>query len=210
MATPTTYSFVKTPIAIDRLTQEIQKSTIVTALDSMTYTGSNLDILFKDVLISGDQTTLGTLVTNHGGTSLALPPDVVTVLSIPAFAAKTLGTKSLFKRVVGIKATLAIGNNTVLYTETFPWVKFIGIEFFGSELGDSASLYVLDSATGQLTGVANYQLNQFGFTANLAKDFYVQKSEFDADLYAGLQIKILYNSMTAKTVGINFVMNEVK
>ena len=134
----------------------------------------------------------------------------VAISSIPAFAAKTLGVKSLFKRVVGVQQDLVVGDNTITYTETFPWVKFMAIEIINCEALDRVSLFVLDSVTGQVTGVANYRLNQFGYTTNLSKDWYVQRSEFDADLYAGLQIRILYTSLSAKRVGVNFVMNEVK
>lgn len=209
MATPTTYNFTKST-DIPRLSKEIQDSSIVTIVDHMTLTGTSLAILFKDVLSQADETTLNGLITAHSGLPLPNPTPIISVASIPAFAAKTFGTKSLFKRVVGVRSSLAVGDNTILYTETFPWVKFMAIEVMGGETGDYVSLYILDTTTGTFTGVPNYQLNQFGFTANISKDFYSQKSEFDADIYAGLQIKIVYNSVSAKTVGINFIMNEVK
>lgn len=137
-------------------------------------------------------------------------PKVVTVQSIPAFASKTIGSKSLFKRVVGLQPSLSIGANTVLWACNFPWVKFMAVEITNGEAGDTISLYVLDSVNGQLTTVPNYQLNQFGFNANVAKDFYVHKSEFDADLYQNLQVKMAYTSVSTKNIGVNLVMNEVK
>lgn len=134
----------------------------------------------------------------------------VEVASIPVFAAKTIGDKKLYKRVVGIRAPLIPGANDVLWTCTFPWVKFAAIEVIGAELGDYVSLFVLDTITGTYSTIPSQVLNQFGFTANLAKDFYEHKSEFDADLYQGLQIKIVYQSLSAKSVGINLIMNELK
>lgn len=209
MATPTTYSYTKAT-DIPRLTSEILASTIVTVLDHMNSTGTALNIVFKDILSDPDKTTLDALVTAHSGLPLPNPTPVMNITSIPAFAAKTLGTKSLFKRVVGVQQALTTGDNTILYTETFPWVKFMAIEVIGGEIGDYVSLYILDTTTGTFSGVPNYQLNQFGFSTNIGKDFYEQKSAFDADVYAGLQIKVAYHSVSAKTVGINFVMNEVK
>ncbi len=133
-----------------------------------------------------------------------------TISSTPAFASKTFGSKSLFKRVRGLQSVVAIGDNTILYVEEFSWVKFMALEIINGEIGDYVSLYILDTVTGTYTGHANYQLNQFGYNANIGAGFYEHKSEFDADIYQGLQIKIVYHSISAKTVGINYIMNEVK
>jgi hypothetical protein len=213
MPTPTTYSYTKAT-DIPRLTLEISASSIVTALDHMNLTGTALGVVFKDALSDADKTTLDALVAAHSGLPLPAANLAVGVSSTPAFAAKTVVvngvTKNLFKRVVGIRSDLTSGDNTVLYTETFALVKFMALEVVGGEIGDYVSLYVLDTTTGTFTGDPNHQLNQFGFTANVAKDFYQHKSEFDADVYAGLQIKLVYHSVSAKTIGVNFVMNEVK
>ena len=66
----TEYDYTKSPCAVDRLTQEIQTSSIITALDHINLLGSALSIFFKDALSEGDVTTLDTLVTNHGGQPL--------------------------------------------------------------------------------------------------------------------------------------------
>lgn len=134
----------------------------------------------------------------------------VEVTSLPAMAAKTLGDKKLFKRVVGIQAEVVEGDNNIVWVCTFPWVKIMALEIVNSSFLDRISLYVLDTQTGTYSGVPNMPLNQFGFEANIPSGFYKHESEFDADLYSGLQIKIVYHSSTTKIVGINFVMNEVK
>jgi hypothetical protein len=64
------YNYTKTPCSIDRLTQEIQKSSIVTALDHIDLNGSDLSIFFKSDLSNADKTTLDTLVVAHDGTPL--------------------------------------------------------------------------------------------------------------------------------------------
>jgi hypothetical protein len=73
-ATKYTYSIQNdTPnhkVAPDRLTQEIQQSAIVTALDHIDTNGDVLDIWFKDVLSSGDQTILTGIVNTHSGEPL--------------------------------------------------------------------------------------------------------------------------------------------
>jgi hypothetical protein len=53
-----------------RLIQEIQNSSITTALDDMTITDDNLDINFKAMLSGGDETTLDALVLAHSGVIL--------------------------------------------------------------------------------------------------------------------------------------------
>lgn len=127
------------------------------------------------------------------------------------FAAKTYGSKKLYKRVVGIQQAVALGvDTTFTWVCTFPWVKFMAVEIMGGETGDTCSFFVLDTSAGTYSGVPNAPLNQFGFTANVAKDFYEQRSEFDADIYQGLQIQMVYHSKSDKIIGVNFVMNELK
>jgi len=39
--------------------------------------------------------------------------------------------------------------------------------------------------------------------------FYTRPSEYDADLYSGLIVRAVYTSLSAKTIGINYILNEV-
>ena len=55
---------------IGRLTQEIQTSSIVTALDHIDCGGDNCDIWFKAALSQGDETTLDGIVAVHSGEPL--------------------------------------------------------------------------------------------------------------------------------------------
>jgi hypothetical protein len=224
MATPTSYPYTISTVNIDQLTANIENTSIVTALDHVSTVGDAVSILFKDALSDSDKSTLDSVISSYvyavpvqATAKVAIesqPP--ISINSTPAFASKSFGAKNLFKRVVGQQATLSPGDNTVLYVEQFPWVKFMALEIINGEVGDYVSLYILDTATGTYTkaqtGTAypNAPLNQFGFNANIAAGFYAHKSEFDADIYQGLQIKIIYHSVSAKTIGINYVMNEVK
>jgi len=137
----------------------------------------------------------------------------LTIQSQPApapFAAKTIGTKKLYKRVNGVQSAVIVGSTDILFTVPYAWCKITGLELIGAETLDHVSLYILDSTTGTYSTIPNYTLNQFGFNVNPAKDYYNHTSEYDADLYQNMQIKVSYTSISAKTVGINFILNEVK
>lgn len=140
--------------------------------------------------------------------------ETVLVASSPAFGAKSFivngVVKSLFARFTGIQYAITTGANVLEYTATFPWVKIIGLEVVNCEALDTVSLKVYDTAAGTYSGVPNYMLNQFSFSLNLAKDYYIKMSQFDADLYQGMLIKFDYNSISAKTIGVNLLINEVK
>lgn len=127
------------------------------------------------------------------------------------FAAKVLKNgKRLFSRVQGESYALLVGENSLIYTIPYPEVKFNEIEIVGAEVGDSCSLEVLDDANGSYSGIPNLSLNKFGDKVQLGKDFYCRKSNYDADLYLGMQIKVTYTSVSAKNVGINYILHEVK
>lgn len=130
------------------------------------------------------------------------------------FASKTIetssGVKKLYKRVVGKQFAVDVGLNTLSFTIDFDWVKINGIEFLNSETLEKASLSVYDTSTGTYSTIPDYKLNQFGFDVNLCHDFYRWGSEYDADLYRGMIIKIEYTSTSQKSVGVNYMLNEVK
>lgn len=135
------------------------------------------------------------------------------VLSLPAFGAKTIVAagvvKKLFARYIGIQQALTTGVNEIIYTATFPWSKMIGIEVVNSEALDAADLKVYDTPSGIYSGVPDKLLNQFSFSNNIPKDYYVRMAQFDADLYQGMVLKVTYTSVGNKTVGINLILNEV-
>lgn len=80
-ATKYTYSisvdFINSIVATDRLSLEIQTSSIITALDYINTFGDDCDIWFKDSLSIGDQAVLDGIVATHSGE--ALPIDNVSV-----------------------------------------------------------------------------------------------------------------------------------
>lgn len=135
---------------------------------------------------------------------------VVHIDSLPPFADKMLGNMRIYRRVHGTQATLMQGVNTVLFTIPYDWAKITRVEVVGGENLDIASFYVLDTPTGTVSGIPDFTLNQFGFDVNIAAGFYESTSKYDADLYGNFRLKIVYTSVSAKTVGFNFVLDEVK
>jgi len=127
------------------------------------------------------------------------------------FASKILKDgKKLFSRTHGKEFSLVVGNNNLTFEVPYPEVKINEIEILGCELGDSVDFFVLDSTTGTYTTIANYPLNQFGFDVKCPKDFYRRKSNYDADLFQGMQLYLVYNSKSVKDIYINYILHEVK
>lgn len=133
-----------------------------------------------------------------------------TINRMAPFQTKELDGKKLFKRVHGMIVDCVVGDNEFLFTVPYAAAKLNILEMIGGEVGDKANFYVLDTATGAVTTVPNYVLNQFGFNVAVGPGYYKQKSEYDADVFAGLQLKCIYNSLSAKKVGVNFILNELK
>jgi hypothetical protein len=135
----------------------------------------------------------------------------LTVPKNSSFTSKTTddGNK-IYKREHGIQYDLTVGENTILYTIPYPWVKVTGLDVMNGEVLDIIDVLVLDSIEGSYSSIPNYVLNQFGFNVNLSQGMYSCQSTFDADLFIGMQIKVVYNSQTAKKIGLNFSLNEVK
>lgn len=132
----------------------------------------------------------------------------------PPYGSKTITVngvaKKLFSRFTGVQYALNQGTNTLTYTATYPWAKLIGVEAINCEALDIIDFKVYDNAQGTYSGTPNAMLNQFAFTMNLPKDFYQRLAQFDADIYAGMIIHMTYVSMSAKTLGINFLLDQVK
>lgn len=219
----TIYSYVKSSVSIDRLTQEIQQSAIVTALDHINLFGSALDVLFRADLSDADKIILDNLIAAHGGQPLlqnviqnvaVQSQPAITITATPPYSSKSIvvagATKKLYARNTGIQSAVVAGSNTFNYTATYAWAKLLGVEALNCEALDTVDFKVYDTAAGTYSGFPNAFLNQFAYALNLPKDFYQKMSQFDADLYAGMIIKITYVSQSAKTVGINLLMNEVK
>lgn len=136
-----------------------------------------------------------------------------TIVSQPPYGAKTVTVNGvvhkLFSRMTGLQYSVSTGANTITYTATYPWTKLIGVEVVNCEALDTADFIVYDTPGGTYSGVPNQLLQQFSYTLNMPKDFYIRMAQFDADLYQGMVIQINYTSVSNKTIGINLLMNQV-
>lgn len=141
--------------------------------------------------------------------------------TLPAFNSKIVTTngvtKSLYKRHTGIQSQVYVATPTdIFFTIPYAQCKIVGASVIGGESLDSVNLYILDTDTNTYSqapvGVVgpNYKLNQFGFNVNVSKDYFQNISQYDADLYIGMKIKITYISKSDKIVGINLDIHEVK
>lgn len=121
--------------------------------------------------------------------------------------------KSLFRRIHGIKLTTDGTSNSqkIIFTVPYNSAKITSTEIIGAELGDIIDFKILDTTSGTATGIPNYMLNQFGFGVYPSKERYEQKSEYDADLFIGLQLEITLTPVDTlvRNVYFNLVLHEV-
>jgi hypothetical protein len=151
----TAYPFQKVCDA-DRLTLEIQNSSIVTALDGIQVQGGWTTVLFRAALSSPDVTTIDTLVSNHVATPLPFVtaptagPDqrpVVAPLSVPVGytqwqtgAADNIAAGTAGRATGGAKLQMVAPNPAAPVSVTFQLLNqfyFLG----GRVLWDGASNY---------------------------------------------------------------------
>jgi hypothetical protein len=142
------YNFTKA-VATDRLTFEIQISSITKALDYITTNGTALSIFFKEALSESEEATLGTLVTNHVATPL--PENVIQKISVDGVA-EPVGKRARLKGV--IKGTIPAGTEVDLdykmeqisYKGTNRASIFDGIEYFAKDATseDEVTFQVVD------------------------------------------------------------------
>ncbi len=130
------------------------------------------------------------------------------------FASKELPSgKKLYRRKHGYSLTLNANGDTV-YTITVPYLeaKINEAEIIHCPEGVTLDMKVKDSTTGTYTGTPNYLLNQFGFNINVGKDLFSDKSDYDADVFTGMQLEFTFHNSTAtsKEIGINIVFHEIK
>lgn len=143
-------------------------------------------------------------------------------LGLP-FASKEMPDgKRLYRRIHGVEIAIAANAETE-YTFTVPYVfcKVTGAKIVWAFEGLKADFKIYDNASCSMQiaagvpeayRVPNAMLNQFGFDVNIAKDFHSDDSPYDADLYQDMKIKMIFknSTATAKTIGINIVLHEVK
>jgi hypothetical protein len=129
---------------------------------------------------------------------------------ISPFASRRIGDRKLFKRVHGMVMVCGQGVNEQSFTVPYPHCKITGVEICNASAMDVVDFKVSDSDAGNYSGIPNFPLDKFGHAVVLPGEFYSHKAEYDADLYLGMKLTITYTSINAKSIGVNFVLHEVK
>lgn len=121
--------------------------------------------------------------------------------------------KKVFRRKHGFSKLINAGtSDTISIVVPYAVCKINSVEVVNANACDIGNLKVYDTNTGTISGYPNVLLNQFGFNVCLAKDFYKDKSDYDADLIGGLkiEIEITNNGTDNRVYGVNFTLHELK
>lgn len=131
------------------------------------------------------------------------------------FAAKALPNgKKLYKRKHGVFSNSISPGQTGVTVFVVPYLecKITETEVIAGQLGDKLNFRVLDTVAGTLTGTPSSSVNQFGFDVYITDGLYRESSNYDADLFQGLQLEIEYTNMGASSVTpkYNITLHEIK
>jgi len=203
------YQFTKNEVNIDQLTLQITQSSIVTALDYITKTGSNLVVKFKATLSHTDETTLNTIVSNHtpvATTEEPLPVEIVQpkdASGVPIIKSMPFTDAAGFRfRGVSFSGTATAEATTDIDFQITQERYINGGRLLVSDIGDN------DKITFQVVDKDNI----LGFGAGVVldefiKDYFVPTSgnlevrlDYPAKLIAGLYLRLKYtNSRTSNS-----------
>ena len=130
------------------------------------------------------------------------------------FATKEMQSgKKLYRRKHGLSLLVNAGaTQALVFNVPYPHAKINKIEIINGKSLDFVDLKVCDDANGTYSTIPNYCLNQFGFAVRVADGIYIDKSDYDADLYLGMALTFDYtnNSLSDNTIGLNIILHEVK
>lgn len=141
-----------------------------------------------------------------------------------AFADKiTKDGKKLFRRKHGLAPVTVQPGQSTIFELTVPYAqcKINKLEIIGANNNDQIDFLILDTEQGMVQqgmGVpANMitpylPLNQFGFDVCVSKDYYADESNYDAEIYGGMVVHmVFYNKGTEEVkVGVNITLHEMK
>lgn len=139
-------------------------------------------------------------------------PSKVEAINQP-FGSKILtdGSK-LFRRVRGISASVQGSPDNIDFVVPFTKCKITGLQILNAKLGDKVTFQILDTETGTLSGIPYYVLNTFGQDVFVKPDVADYPSKYDADLIAGLTLRIIYDAvdeLLPRTIYVNYDLHEV-
>lgn len=167
----TEYDYTITPCAVDRLTQEIQLSSIVSSLSHINLFGTAVSIFFVSDLSANEKTTLDTIVANHTGIPLSsdfveLSSNVLTNTNSSNYIAMNAMTSPpLLPGTYFVSFTASIKTNApLLSTPGFLISLFAnGVQVIASEISDtsgSVSLFSISPIAMSFNCSVTIGLNQ--------------------------------------------------
>lgn len=135
------------------------------------------------------------------------------LVAIEPFADKTVQEGKLFRRKHGLGSKTVQPGNFATLELVIPYnqAKLTEAEIIGCVAHDTVDLKVYDNDVGTISGYANVQLNQFGFSVVVPDGMYRDKSDYDADMIHGLRVEITYTNKGSEAVkiGANITLHEV-
>lgn len=120
------------------------------------------------------------------------------------FSPKLWEGKKLFARNHGFQIVcITAGTYTGEFSIPYEHAKIDKVDIINGEANDKVNFKVA-TVNGSIV------LNQFAFDLNVSKDYMSQTSAYDADLFLGLKLSIEYTCQSARTIGVNLRLHEVK
>lgn len=190
------YSYVKA-VNADRLTQEIQLSSIISALEHVATTGTQLDIFFKAALSPSDQVTLDAIVISHVNTPLVVvspPQDVVITKDKPFKDAG--GFRLRIKGMAGVAAKGVVSTIDYLVPEE-RFINGVTLLLKYHEWGDHVKFQVVDkdNILGFGAGVVLDTFGDSWYVNDEKQDQDDVSADYPARILAGLYIRLVYTSV---------------
>jgi len=184
------------------LQEEISASSISIAVDYIDMDGDTVDIWFKDVLSSGDQTTLQAIVEAHTG--VPNPEDIPAPVQVNGF--QELTGYNIFRKGYNITATAEETlEHEVKYTENM-MLQGIGFKLDANpEDGDYVEVEMVD--VDNILGYgADFVLGQFAATNYVWANWEFECCCSDAKLIpAGIYVRFRYESIGSVDVNIKLI-----
>lgn len=188
------------------LTQDIQASSIVTAIDHIDLEGDDCDVWFKDALSIDDETTLGTVVAAHTGEVATTPKTDEGVQYVTILPGKS-GRMLIIEGIQFDASADADTNGDLTLTETRE-IQGAVVEVANHEKGDYVELLVAAPDGEPYYGAV---VGQFAKTVYIPPSGKIDPivSESTASFPAGFKFRMKYHAVaggSAREVYVAFRM----
>lgn len=204
MPTPTTYNFTQEVDYPSILTSSIQKSSIVTSLNSISTDGAGptmqVSVVFNDALSAEDQTTLDSLMAAYTNTP-PIPSTLQVIQILGADSVSICPFGSLFTAAPASSTTFDVAVTSKIYIKG-------GIMYASpGNVGDYISVQIVDknNITGAGAGavLATYVSNWYVIPQNTNM---VEDVSLSSPIPAGLFLRFIYTN-ASQTVSSNVIVN---